>query len=350
MLNHPVQTGRNLVWHASNPQRLTLQEAISAARRNPRTSQLGGTFSVLREIVSNADTRRVGDQALAQARATHIKLYKNGILADVLRSGGFLLIQTFPPNNKTNNVNPLPFVSVLHLVSLGRDGAPKDVFWGPGDNLANTQELLKDTTEFAEELYSTHPSEAASLESRFYGGRFPEDNLFQGTLCAIPHSLLELGAAPNDVREVAALYGGLQLSGFQYAVSMPAFAADPLVATRAAEEKWEVLKAEFLRNNRMDPQFHFDPENIRSKKQLQDRIEVLKRLDKFMEAALKSGADSSIVKANLSVATLPMGGGPASGLGRGIYMSGTASLLEFYWQRLPAVGFAVRAVGEADAD
>jgi hypothetical protein len=327
---------------------MTAQEAIAVARRNPRTKKLGGTFSVLREIVANADTRRVGDQALAQARANHIKLYKNGILADVLRSGGFLLIQIFPPTNKTNNVNPLPFVSVLHLVSLGRDGAPKDVFWGPGINLANTQELVKDTTEFTEELYSTRPSEAMSLESRFYGGRFPEGDLSQDTLFAIPHSLLKLGADPNEVREVAALYGGLQLSGFQYAVSMPAFAANPIVATQAAEEKWEALKGEFLRNNHMDPHFHFDPENIRSKKQLRERVDVLRRLDKFMEEALKNEANSALAEANISVATIPLGVGTYTQEdGRVFYGSSTANLLVIYWQRLPAGGFAVSLIGEA---
>lgn len=332
---------------AQEGQRLTLQEAIAVARRNPRTEKLGGTFSVLREIVSNADARRVGDQAFAQARANHIKLYKNGILADILRSGGFLLIQISPPTNKTNNVNPPPFVSALHLVSLGRDGAPKDVFWGPGMNLANTQELVKDTTEFTEELYSTRPSEAMSLERRFYGGRFPEGDLSQDSLFAIPHSLLKLRADPNEVREVAALYGGLQLSGFQYAVSMPAFAANPIVATQAADEKWEALKAEFLRNNRMDPHFDFDPENIRSKKQLRERVELLTRLDKFLDDSLKNEGDPTVVRANLSIATLPLGVGATSGLGQDIYSSSTPSLIVIYWQRLATGAFAVYGISEA---
>ena len=332
-------TGKEIsLGMAQESQRLTPQEAIAATRHNARP---GSSFTVLREIVANADTRRIGDQAFAQASANHIKLYKNGILADILRSGGFLLIQIFPPTNKTDSVNPLPFVSALHLVSLGRDGAPKDVFWGPGINLANTQELVKDTTEFTEELYATRPSEAMSLESRFYGGRFPEGDLSQDSLFAIPHSLLKLGGDQNEVREVAALYGGLQLSGFQYAVSMPAFAANPIVATQAAEEKWEALKTEFLRSNHMDPHFDFDLENIRSKKQLRERIDVLRRLDTFIEQALKNEANPAVVKANLSVVTIPMGVGTISGLGEDLYGSSTPSLFEFYWKRLPTGGFAV---------
>lgn len=346
----PLKGGGIPAGMGQHGHRLTPQEAIAVARRNPRTKKLGGTFSVLREIVSNADARRVGDQALAQARANHIKLCKNGILTDVLRSGGFLLIQIFPPTNKTNNVNPLPFVSALHLVSLGRDGAPKDVFWGPGLNLANTQELVKDTIELVEQLYSTPSTEDSSLASRFYGGNFPEGDLFQGTLFAIPNSLQKTGANPNEVRKTVALYGGYLFWAPRYALSMPAFAASPVAAENAAEDKRDTLKAEFLRSNHMDPHFDFDPENIRSKKQLRDRIDVLERLDKFLEQALKDEADPAVVKANLSVVTIPMGVGTISGLGKGLYGSSTPSLFEFYWQRLPTGSFAVKLISEADAD
>jgi hypothetical protein len=104
---------------AQHGQRLTSRGAIAEARRN--VQKPGSSFTVLREIVANAETRRIGDQALEQARTHHIKLYKNGILADFLRSGGFLVAETEP---RTTNV------IALHLVSLGPDGAPKDaVYW-----------------------------------------------------------------------------------------------------------------------------------------------------------------------------------------------------------------------------
>lgn len=330
---------------APTGQRLTAQEAIAAARRNPKTKKLGGTFSVLREFVANANTRRVGDQAFAEARAHHIKLYQHGILADVLRSGGFLLIQTLPPMKKTNPMNPLPFVSFIHLVSLGRDGVPADVLWGPAIDVANTRKLVKVTTEIAEKLYSTRPLEATSLESRFFGDRYPKYSGSEAKIysqIAVPRSLLKLGAEPNEVLEFVALYGGLQILVFQYAVSMPTFAANPYVTTQAAVGKWRALQAEFLRNNRMDPHLDFDPENIRSKKQLRDWIAILKRLDKFMEEALNNEANPAVVKANRAVATIPVEFGTDSDRGKGVYTSDTASLLLFYWQRLPAGGFAVK--------
>lgn len=324
--------------------RLTAQDAISVARRNAQKP--GSSFTVLREIIANADTRRIGDQALEQADAYHIKLFKNGILVDFLRSGGFLIAEYDP---KTTNV------AALHLVSLGPDSVPKDDFY-PSQGvvkLADARELVKDTADFTEELLSTQLSEASSLESRFYGGKFPDCGpppIEECTLFAVPRSLLKLEGDPNEVREAAALYGDLNILGFQYAVSMPRFAASPLAATQAAEEKWEALKAEFLRKNHMGPDFHFDLENIRGRKQLRERIDVLRRLNKFLEETLKNEADPALVKANISVATIPLQvgpGGPFSQDDQTQFGSDTANLLVIYWQRLPAGGFAVRAIGEA---
>jgi hypothetical protein len=326
---------------AQQGQRLTPQKAIAAARRNALTP--GSSFSVLKKIVANDDTRRIGDQALEQARTHKVKLYESGILADLLRSGGFLLAETKP---RTNNV------IAFHLISLGSDGVPKDSLEPCHGvvKLADAKELVKDTTEFAEALYSTPASEASSLESRFYGGSFPECG--PSKECdqfAIPSSLLKLGADQSEYREVVALFGGLQLLGFRYAASMPVFAASPLAATQATEEKWETLQAEFLRSNHMAPDFDFDLENIRSKEQLRERIDVLRRLDKFMEAALMNEANPALVKANITVATICLGVGIYDGLEEGqmLYGSGTASLLVFYWQRLRTGGFAVKIISEA---
>lgn len=324
---------------AQDGQRLTPQEAIDAARHN---SKAGSSFRVLREIVANAVTLRIGDLALEEARTHQTELYENGILADLLRSGGFLIAEYDP---RTTDV------VALHVTSVGSDGAPKDAFY-PCDGvvkLADAEELVRDTTEFTEELYSTPPSDASSLESRFYGGSFPECGQSQEcTMFAVPHSLLELGADQNEYREAAALYGGFNLLGFRYAVSMPAFAANPLVATRAAAEKWDELKAEFLRNNHMDPDFDFDLENIRTKEQLRERVDVLRRLDKFLEEALGNQADPALVKANISVALIPLGGIVVNTRnGRVIYQSGTASLIVIYWRRLPTGGFAVHLISLA---
>lgn len=319
---------------AQQSQGLTSQAAIEAARRN---STPGSSFAILREIVADASTRRVGDQSLEQARAHKIDLYGNRSLPDLLRSGGFLVGEYDP---KTTNA------VALHLVSLGPDGAPNDAFH-PFDSvvkLADAEELVKDTSELAKQLYSTPSPEAVSLESRFYGGSFPEcGEAEECTLFAIPRSLLNLGADQDEVREVAALSGGLAIWQFRYAVSMPAFAASPLVAIQASEGPLE----EFLRNNHMDPDFDFDPEKIRSKEELRERIDLLRRLDKFLEESLRKKADPVLIKANISVAIIPFDVGTDTWNGQVVYGSDTASGFVIGWQRLPTGGFAVRLISAA---
>jgi hypothetical protein len=326
----------NSLAMAEDGPHLTAEQAIAAARRNAKP---GSSFTILWKIIANADTRRIGDQALEQAQAHKIELYENGILVDILRSGGYLLAETNP---RTNSV-----VS-FHLVTLVRDGTPEDLAVpSKGINLVETQELVKDTTELVEQLYSTPSTEESSLESRFYGGSFPEGDLSQDTLFAIPNSLRKLGANPKEVREAAALFGGYIFWEFRYALSMPAYAASPVAAENAAEDKRDKLKAEFLRSDHMDPKLDLDLGNIQNERQLQERIQLLTRLDKFLEDALKNEGDQTIVRANLSIATMPLGVDVDLSRDEGHYGSSTPSMFMFFWHRLVTDGFAVKMITAA---
>lgn len=325
--------GSSLAMAQEGP-RLTAEQAIAAARRNANP---GSSFTVLREIVANSDTRRIGDQALEQAQAHKIELYENGLLTNILRSGAFLLAETDP---RTNNV------IALHIVLLEPGGAVKDLRpeCHGAVNLADAEELVKDTTEFVEHLYSTPSTEDSSLASRYYGGSFPDGDRFPGTLFAIPNSLRKLGANPLEVQEAAALYGGYLFWAWRYALSMPAFAASPVPALSAAGHKWDTLKAEFLRSNHMDPNFHLDLNNVQSERQLQERIELLTRLDKFLEDALKHESDPTVVRTNLSIAAMPLAVDVDLNQDEGQYVSSSPSMLVFLWHRLATGGFAVKMI------
>jgi hypothetical protein len=321
---------------AEDGPRLTAEQAIAAARRDANAKP-DSKFTILREIVANADTRRTGDQALEQAKAHKVELYENGLLANILRAGGFLLAETDPRTN---------YVIKLHIVLLESGGAVKDLRHEcHGDvSLADAGELVKDTAEFVEQLYSTPSTEDSSLASRYYGGTFPDGDQFPGTLFAIPNSLRRLGANSNEVREAAALYGGYNFWSWRYALSMPVYAASPVTALNAAEHKENALTKEFLQSNHMDPGLDLDLENIRSKTQLQERISLLKRLNKFLEEALKNDSDPTIVRANLSIVMMPLGVDVDLSQDEGQYVSSTPSMLMFLWHRLASGGFAVKMI------
>jgi len=78
-------SGADSLALAQEAPHLTAEQAITAARRNAKPES---SFIVLREITASTDSRRIADQALALAKADKIELYENGILVNLLRSGG----------------------------------------------------------------------------------------------------------------------------------------------------------------------------------------------------------------------------------------------------------------------
>jgi hypothetical protein len=313
---------------------LTAEQAITAARRNAKP---GSSFMILREITASADARRVGDQALAQARADKIDLYENGILINILRSGGYLLAETNP---QTNNI------VAMHLVLMEAGGAVKDVQTECHGvvKLADAGELVKDTAELVKQLYSTPSTEESSLASRFYGGNFPEADQFPDSLFTIPDSLRKTGANPNEVREAAALFWGYLSWPLRSALSMPAFAASPAAAGDAAEKERDTLKAEFLQSNNMDPNINLvDLDNIQNERQLQERIELLTRLDRFLEDALRKKADPVVVRQNLSILMMPLRVDVYLNQ-EGEFVSTSPPKSLFLWHRLAPGGFAVKEI------
>jgi hypothetical protein len=328
---------------AQQGQQLTAQQAIAEAQR--KAIKPGSSFSVLREIQANDDTRRVGEQALKNAKTHKVDLYANGLLIEFLLSGGYMLAEADP---LTGNL------IAMHLVSLGFDGAPKDF---PAEchgvvKLADAQAVLRDTAELVGQFYSIPASEDSSLVSKYFGGTFPEcDPIGRCTLFAIPRSFLKFGADLSECKEIAALYGSFALLPIRYEVSMSNFSADPVAAIQATAEKMVALQKNFLQANHMDPHLDLDPAKIQGKEQLRERIDLLRRLIKYMEEGLKNEVDPALVRANISVAAISLGVDQESLFAeedKTQLVSVTASLLMIYWQRLPAGGIALKYISEAD--
>lgn len=329
----PFMRGEVSLAMAEDGLHLTTEQVIAAARRNAKP---GSSFTILRKIIGNTEGRWIGDRALEQSRAQKIDLYENGILVNILRSGGYLLAETDP---RTNNL------VATHLVLLEARGAVKDARTECHGivKLADAEELVKDTTEFVEQLYSTPATEESSLESRFYGGSFPDGHQFPDGLFAVPDSLRKPGANPNEVREAAALYWGYLFWALRYSLTMPAFTANPAAAESEAEKKRDALLAEFLQSNNMAFSSDIGIDTIQDEKQLQERIEFLKKLNKFLEDSLRKEADPAVVRANLSVLTMPLRVDVDLSQDDQ-YVSTSPPKSLFLWRRLATGGFAVKEI------
>ena len=314
---------------------LTADQAIAAARRNATP---GSSVTILWKIIANADTRRIGGQALEQAQAHKIELYGEGSLVNLLRSGGYLLAETNP---RTNDM------VATHLVLMEAGGAVKDVEskCHGAVKLADAEELVKDTAELVKQMHSTPSTEESSLADRFYGGNFPDGHQFPDSLFTIPDSLRKPGFNPNEVREAAALFWGYLSWPSRYALSMPAFAISPASAENAAEKERDKLKAEFLQSNNMDSNINLVDllDNIQSERQLQESIELLTKLNRFLEDSFRRKADPVIVGANLSILTMPLSVDvDLNQVGQYVSTSPPRSL--FLWSRVASGGFAVKEI------
>jgi hypothetical protein len=313
---------------------LTAEQSIATARHNAKP---GSSVTILWKIAADADRQRIGGQALEQAQTQKIDLFENGILINILRSGGYLLAET---DSRTNNI------VATHHVLLEVGGAVKDVRTEchGAVKLADAEELVKATVDLVKQIYSTSSIDELSLASRFCDGSFPDANQFPDDLFAIPHLLRKPGAKPDKVREAAALYWGYLFWPARYALSMPAFAANPAATGDAAEKKRNTLKADFLRRNKLDPNMNLiDLDNIQSEGQLQERIELLTRLNRFLEDSLRKEADPVVVGANLSVLLMPSNVDVDLNQA-GQYVSSSPPKYMFLWGRVATGGFAVKEI------
>lgn len=259
------------------------------------------------------------------------------MLVELLRLGGYLIAETNP---KTNNV------IATHLVMLGAAGFAEDKRTACHGvvPLADAKELAKDTAELVEQLYTTPVTDLSSLATRFYGGSFPESDQHPDSTFAIPGDLRKSGASLNEVREASALIWGYALWEARYALSMPIFAANPAASGEAAEKKRKALIAKFLRSNHMDSNFNLmDFDKIQNVKQFQERVELFRRLDKYLDDALQKEADPTLVRANLSMLRMPLRVDVYPNH-EGQFVTTSPPKLLFLWQRLATGGFAVQEI------
>lgn len=327
-------SGGNSLALAEDFPHLTAEQALAAAHSNAKS---GSSLTILWKIIANTDTRRIGDQALEQAQTRKIESYENGLLVDILRSGGYLLAEI---DTRTNNI------VALHLVLVEAGGSVKDIESKCHGvvKLDDAEVLVKDTVELVKLLYSTPSTDESSLASKFYGGNFLDADKFPDSLFTIPDSLRKSGAKANEVREATALFWGYLFWPSRSALSMPGFSASPAAAEDAAEKQRDALKAEFLQRNNMDPSINLvNFDDIQSEKQLQERIELLRRLNSFLEDSLRKKADPAIVGANLSIVTMPLSV-DVDPTQTGQYVSSSPPKSLFLWHRVSAGGFAVKEI------
>ncbi len=320
---------------ASSTSRLTSDQAIAAVRSKEPNS--GGSFRVIREIGSSPATQEVAQRSLHEASSHHVSLYDDGIFLDLLNTGGFLILEV--GDNTGNAIS-------LHLVTSGPDGRAviesRKVMGKVSASLA--QELVKETADFVDILFATR-LDVSILESRFYGGRFPEsDRPEEESFFAVPRSLQKIKADQSEIRELAALIGAAHLWPIRYAILIPIYSADPAGAMESAWQKQESLVKEFLnRNGGNSDLVHTmqELESVRTAEQLRNRIATFRDLNDFLEQKLRAQGDQPTSTINRSISTIALALGSLEPPEKISYPVMTASGIIVDWKLLDTGDLAV---------
>jgi hypothetical protein len=320
--------------------RLSPDAAVAAARSKER-NPTGASFQVIRELDSSAEMQQVAQRSLREATSQQ-SLYGDGIFLDLLRTGGFLVLEV---DDSTGNA------LWLHLVSSGTNGRAvirsRPVEGKVNANLA--KELVKETADFVDSLFAS-PLDVSTIESRFYRGRFPDsDEPEEEGFFAIPGSIQKITADQSEIRELSALFGAFHLWPVRYAISMPIFPANPTTALNLAWDKQKALTKEFIHTNNKNSDLVDDLqslESVQNSEQIRERVDLFRNLDSFLEQKLQSQDIAPTFAVNKSIFTI------ASEIGsteppESSYAVMTASGLIVVWKPLKTGGLAITRVSLA---
>lgn len=284
-------------------QELTEEQAQSLLRTKVAGSA-GVEFVTLRKFETTANTRSVAQECLDEAKLKHIKMYGEGVLVNLLRTGGFVVLEF---DFKTQ------LATHVHLVTLDETGTA-----------AIHSEIVEGQLSKSEALALSRLSQSFSsavlppLSPRLneawrefggvapppYAGHNDQDGYF-----AIPARLTKFTTQPDELMEISALHAALELWAIGYAPSLLLFAASPSEALKMAHHEQFRLITKFLEQKKKKPNFVYallDLNSIDTHDKLRERIEWLRELNAFLNQHSSSAALAKFRGANISIAMIPL--------------------------------------------
>jgi hypothetical protein len=243
--------------------------------------------------------------SLDLASSHHVGLYGDGVLVELMRAGGFVILEV---DDKSDHA-----IS-LHLVSRSASGhAVIESNPVQGEVSATlAQELISETADLVDVLFDT-PLNTSALESKFERSRFPEshdpDEDETTNLFAIPSPMENVGADQSEIRELAVLLGTINTWPIRYAISTRTFPADPIRAIEAGAREFVSIGRQFTHGNKENLgvlRLLQDLKTVRSSEQLRTRIATLGLFDNFLEQKLLSPDTATTFAANRAISTIPL--------------------------------------------
>jgi len=323
---------------------LTEDQALSLLRSNVRKPADIG-FVVVRKFEATSGTKNLAQRCWDEAQSKHLKLYGGGVLVNLLRTGGFVVLEY---DAKTD------MATRLHLVTVDETGKPVIESGNVDGELSKSEalELSRSAEAFTDAFLTSTGSQIKELWRTRASGVVPTFDASGGQgYFAIPVRVAKFTNQPDELMDLSVLSGALQVWPIRHALSLPIYAASPSTAVEMARTEQAKLEKEFLDQKKRSPDFVYhllDLESIDTHDRLRERLEWLKELNSFLDLHCPSPVTSTISEANVSISLIPLKLGVMKEHSDRVFAAMSAPGLISIWTREETGKFVLKDVSEAE--
>jgi len=283
---------------------MTEDQAVSALRaRSHEAADV--RYLVAVKCEPPPDGLLVSRDSLAEAESKHLELYENGLFVNLMRSGGYLVLEF---DKETDAAKALDLVTsdptgraIVHSSdvhgSLTRDKA-----------LA----IINNSAGFSRAFFISQRSQIDGLLIEFGGSDAATLGITDGQgYMAIPEAVRRLTTEPRELLELTGLTNGLALWTIRHALTMPVYAANPIAAVREANKQLAILVGEFQSKGSGKGDLDsvdrlIDLESIHTHQDFETRLKSMRELCSFLDKHAPLPVNSAVYKANVFISSVPL--------------------------------------------
>lgn len=298
-----VCSGYSQVRRNMSDKMMTEGQALSLIQSRYNTTPTGALVVALK-LQPTAEMQKAAKESLAEARSKDIALYQDGLFVNLMRAGGYVVLQFSKQTNKATR---------LYIVTSGAAGEPVVQFKDIHGEMSRDEALMTigKAVSFSRAFFDLPGSETEELLVKFGGPETATRGITDGKgYLALPEGVRRL-ATPKELLELTSLSSGLMLWTIRRALATPVYAANPVAGVQQANDELARLAGEFRASNgekdAMDFVDHLvDLSSIQTRDELKMRLESLREFTSFMDEHSPVPVTSSAYRANVSVSSVPL--------------------------------------------
>jgi len=322
---------------------MTQDQALSVLRSQLANPPNVG-FVVVRKVEANPDMRHAAQVSLDEARQKHLDLYGDGALLDLMRTGGFVVLEF---NEKSG------LATRFHSVTLDETGKPVVQSCNVHGELTKSEVvmLLDKSAAFSDAFFTSVGSGMKQIAKEFGETEIGSLGAPDGKgYFAVPAAVRKLTTRPEELTDLAALSSALTLWPARYSLTLPIYAASPVDAIKLARDEQFKLVKELLTTKGKDADFLYqllDLDSIRTHGELIARLQWLREITSFLDERNPLNVGSPTYKANRLISRIPLDIGAEQDAGH-LYGVMTAPGVISIWSRTGTGDFVLKGIGEGE--